>query len=561
MIKIRNSIISGNIKKLFLELIITVGLLVPFSVDAQQRDLQPPKLVVGIVVDQMRWDYLYRYYDKYGKNGFKRLLNEGFSANNVMINYLPSFTAVGHTTIFTGSVPSIDGITGNYWIDQRTRKKVYCTMDSTVQTVGSDSKAGEMSPRNLWVTTVTDELRLANNFHSRVVGISLKDRAAILPAGHTANAAFWFDNESGNFITSSYYMKRLPKWVKKFNEQNIPQKLIADGWNTLLPLKEYTESTPDNVPWEGHLVGKNQPVFPYQDLLEKYNKSHGIIRKTPFGNTLTLDFAKAAILGYQLGQRNVTDFLTINCASTDYVGHKFGSYSVEIEDTFLRLDKELAGFFKFLDQKIGIGNYLVFLTSDHGAISPVGFLKKHKLPTGFWNIDLFNRINTFLARKTGVHNLVTKKKYFRIVFNRSKITTNHLGIENIKHLTVGFLRHQKGILYSVDMNHIDRAPIPKRVKTMIINGYNRERSASIQIIPKAGWVPDYDKAGATHGTWNPYNAHIPLIFMGWHITHGETARSYYMTDIAPTVAALLHIQIPSGSIGHPILPIINSAKH
>src|SRR5690242_6479202 len=325
-------------KKIILFLFLDCFIFLSF-LNAQQ--ISRPKLVVGIAVDQMRWDYLYRYYPRYQDGGFKRLLNEGFSCENTFINYLPSFTAVGHTTIFTGSVPAIDGITGNDWIDQLTGRSWYCTEDTTESTVGSSSKEGQMSPRNLLVSTITDELRLATNFQSKVIGVSLKDRASILPAGHTANGAFWFDDASGNFITSTYYMKQLPGWVNDFNKLNMPEKLTANEWNTLLPLSSYTQSSEDNVAWEGTFKNEKSPVFPHQiSSLVKQNKN--TIRSTPFGNTLTLDFAKAAITGNDLGNGPVTDFLTINCASTDYVGHMYGPNSIEVEDVYLRLDRDLA---------------------------------------------------------------------------------------------------------------------------------------------------------------------------------------------------------------------------
>jgi predicted AlkP superfamily pyrophosphatase or phosphodiesterase len=526
---------------------------------ATRSAVSRPKLVVGIVVDQMRWDYLYRYYDRYGDGGFKRLLNQGFSCENTFINYLPSATAVGHSTIFTGSVPSIDGIAGNEWIDQLTGRKWYCTEDTTVHTVGSTSAEGQMSPRNLRVSTITDELRLATNFHSRVVGVSLKDRAAILPAGHAANAAFWFDNQTGRFITSTYYMDVLPDWVRLFNAENLPEKLVAHGWKTLYPMGDYTRSTPDNESWEGHLGGKKIPVFPY-DIAAKYKKHHGIIRSTPFGNTLTLGFAKAAITGYRLGQERATDFLTINCASTDYAGHMFGPNSVEVEDVYLRLDKDLADFFHFLDEKIGKGNYLVFLSADHGGSHSEGFMKAHHFPTGFWDTGLADSLNAILARQTGVKQLVLTQLGigvdYQVNYDMAQIRARHLDLSRIKKTTLAYLKSRPGILYAVDMEEIGNAPIPSRIKTMMINGYHYKRSGPIQIVPEAGWLPAYAKKGTTHGGWNPDDTHIPLIFMGWVITHGKTHRPVYMTDIAPTLAALLHVQMPNGSIGSPIEAVL-----
>ena len=538
-------------------------LLTSFSAKAQPDAILPrPKLVVGIVVDQMRWDYLYRFYDKYGSGGFKRLMNEGFSCENMMINYLPSATAVGHSTIYTGSVPSIDGIAGNGWIDQLTGRKQYVTEDSSAQTVGSNSNAGKASPRNLLVTTITDELRLASNFRSKVVGISLKDRAAILPAGHSANAAFWLDDKESHFISSSYYMKSLPDWVNKFNEKELPEKMIAGGWKTLLPLKDYTESSPDSAGWEQNLGSKAVSVFPYENLADDYKKQHDIIRYTPFGNTLTLDFAKAAIEGYRLGMEQTSDFLTINCASTDYASHRFGPNSVEVEDVYLRLDRDLATFFQYLDKKIGKGNYLVFLSADHGGAHAKGFMEAHQLPSGIWDRGIIQNLNDFLASKTGVAQLVRKDgavaASYQINYDMNRIAENQLNLNSIKKATVAFLRKQPGVLYAVDVEQIGSAPIPFRIKEMIINGYSYQRSGPVQIIPMAGWLPEFAAKGTTHGGWNPYDTHIPLLFMGWHIKHGKTNHTLYMTDIAPTIASLLHIQMPSGSIGSPIEAILNN---
>lgn len=529
-----------------------------FTYFASFAQLQRPKLVIGIVVDQMRWDYLYRYYNKYSDDGFKRLLNDGYDCANTLINYLPAYTAVGHTTIFTGSVPSIDGIAGNNWRFQNSGKMTYCTDDSTVVTVGAEGDAGKMSPHNLWVTTITDELRLATNFKSKVIGVSLKDRASILPAGHNPTGAFWLDDASGNFITSSYYMNDLPAWVKAFNQEKDINKLIRNGWNTLLPIGQYSESTKDNVPWEGKLSGADTPTFPF-NLKKALEKDKGSIRSTPFGNTLTLQFAQAAINGEKLGQGDNTDFLTINCASTDYVGHMTGPNSIEIEDVYLRLDRDLGVFLKMLDAKVGKGNYLVFLTADHGSAHSKGFMKENKMPTGFFP-DLQKSLYSYLQEKFGTEKLVLGMENDEVSFNNAAIEMKGLAKEAIKKATINFLQKQNGILYAVDESMAAIAPIPAALREMIINGYNRERSGDIKIILQSGWLPSQYKTGTTHGLWNPYDTHIPLIFMGWKIPHGETNKTLYMTDIAPTLAALLHIQMPSGCIGKPIEPLMDKVN-
>ena len=521
----------------------------------QIKKLERPKLVVGIVVDQMRWDFLYRYHDKYEKGGFRRLLNEGFACENTMINYIPSVTAIGHTTIFTGSVPAIHGIAGNEWFDPKTGKSTYCTDDSTVQAVGTTNKGNKMSPHNLLATTITDELMLATNFQSKVVGVSLKDRAAILPAGHNPTAAFWMDDASGKFVSSSYYLTALPEWVNTFNNSKAIDKLLANGWSPLLPIEQYTESTADDVPWEGVLKGAVNPVFPY-DVQKIYALDHGSLRQMPFGNSLTLQFAKAAVDGYKLGQEKTTDFLTVNCASTDYSGHLVGPNAIEIEDVYLRLDRDLATFFTYLDQKIGKGNYLLFLTADHGAAHAEGFMKANRMPTGLLAKDMQTRLESMLANQFGSKKLVEGIENFQVTFNKNRIDSLNLDLDKIKTATVHFLQQQQGIQFAVDQDKISVASIPSPLKEMMINGYNEKRSGSVLMVTDPGWLPAYSKKGTTHSVWNPYDTHIPLIFMGWKIEHGTTYRTTHMTDISATLAALLHIQMPSGCIGSPITEVL-----
>jgi len=521
----------------------------------QIKKLERPKLVVGIVVDQMRWDFLYRYHDKYEKGGFRRLLNEGFACENTMINYIPSVTAIGHTTIFTGSVPAIHGIAGNEWFDPKTGKSTYCTDDSTVQAVGTTNKGNKMSPHNLLATTITDELMLATNFQSKVVGVSLKDRAAILPAGHNPTAAFWMDDASGKFVSSSYYLTALPEWVNTFNNSKAIDKLLANGWSPLLPIEQYTESTADDVPWEGVLKGAVNPVFPY-DVQKIYALDHGSLRQMPFGNSLTLQFAKAAVDGYKLGQEKTTDFLTVNCASTDYSGHLVGPNAIEIEDVYLRLDRDLATFFTYLDQKIGKGNYLLFLTADHGAAHAEGFMEANKMPTGLLAKDMQTRLENMLAGQFGSKKLVEGIENFQVTFNKNRIDSLNLDLDKIKTATVHFLQQQQGIQFAVDQDKISVASIPSPLKEMMINGYNEKRSGSVLMVTDPGWLPAYSKKGTTHSVWNPYDTHIPLIFMGWKIEHGTTYRTTHMTDISATLAALLHIQMPSGCIGSPITEVL-----
>lgn len=516
-----------------------------------------PKLVVGLVVDQMRWDYLYRYYDRYQTGGFKRMLNEGYTCENTNIDYIPTVTAAGHTCIYTGSVPAIHGIAGNDFIVQATGKSMYCTDDSTVTAVGSTSKAGQMSPRNLLVSTVTDELRLATNFRSKVIGIALKDRGGILPAGHSANAAYWFDDASGNWISSTYYMTDLPAWVKKFNDQKIPEKYLKQDWNTLYPIATYLQSAPDNSSkYEGKFAGMDAPTMPVKTS-ELYKGRLGMIRSTPYGNSMTLDLAKAAVESEQLGKNTVTDFLAISLSSTDYVGHQFGPNSVEIEDTYLRLDRDIASFFTYLDATVGKGNYTVFLTADHGAAHNPNFLLDHKIPAGTWDDGLAQKeMNALLNDKYKVDKLVISMDNYQVNFNNAAIKKAGLNEDAIKFDCIQYLQKQPDVQFAVDMQRVNAATIPEDLRTRIINGYSAEHSGAIQVVLKPGYFSGHGTTGTTHGTWAPYDTHIPLVFMGWGINHGSLTRQTHMTDIAPTVASLLHIQAPDGNIGKTISEVI-----
>ena len=524
-----------------------------YSVSAQQASaigVQRPKLVVGIVIDQMRWDYLYRYQKRYTDGGFKRLLNEGFSCENTVIPYVPSVTAIGHTCIYTGSVPSIHGIAGNNFV--KNGEKVYCTDDDTVKPVGSNSEAGLMSPRNLWVTTIGDEMKIASNGRAKVVGVALKDRASILPAGHNPDGAFWFDDKSGNFITSTYYMNQLSKWVKAFNSKKLPEHYLSEKWNTLYPKDTYTESTSDENEYENGIKKGVKATLPL-NLPELYKKyGYNIIRNTPFGNSLTFDMAKAAIDGEQLGADDETDLLAVSCSSTDYIGHQVGTHAVETEDTYLRLDKAI-DFLSYLDAKVGKGNYLVFLSADHGAMNNARFLQDRRIPAGNWDDDTAaKKLNEALAKdypNTG--DLVKTVMNYQVFFNREVIKNQHLDFAKIKQTVVDFLKEDSCVLYACDMEKTMTESIPEEVKYRIVNGYNRERSGDIQIVLKPNFYT-HGMKGTDHGAWNLYDTHIPLVFMGWGIKHGATTKRTFMTDIAPTIGALIHVQAPNGCVGKPI---------
>ena len=527
-------------------------LLISFSITAQSNK---PKLVVGIVVDQMRWDYLYRFQKRYGISGFKRLLKEGFSCENTMIPYLPTYTAPGHTSIYTGSIPAIHGVIGNNWFEKGTNTITYCSDDKSVLPVGGSWRSGQMSPKNMLTTTICDELRLSNNFQSKVFGISLKDRGAIFPAGHSANAAYWFDDSTSNWMTSSFYMNNLPKYVADFNAKKNADKLLNQNWNTLYPISSYTLSTADDKAYEMKAATEDKPVFPHMTEKALLKNNYKELRYSPYGNTMTFDFAKTIIDAEQLGSRGVTDFFAMSLSSPDYIGHRFGPNSIEIEDTYLRLDKELGEFLNYLDNKFGKGQYLVFLSSDHGVGNATDFLAENKIPGAMFPKRVFEK--ALIQQLDSIFNIKKGVKYFnnyQLYLDNDAIKTSGKEKE-VYDFILNYCRAPESVQDAFYINDMYKSNIPEPVATMMKNGFNTKCSGDIQMYLKPGYFETWDHA-ATHGLWVPYDRHIPLIFYGWNIKSGKSYRETYMTDIAPTLAAMLQIQMPNGCVGKVITEVI-----
>lgn len=550
-------------KRLFLPLAACLALSISAQAQktakpAGEEGLQRPKLVIGIVIDQMRWDYLYRFQPIFKANGgFKRMMGEGYSCENTLIPYTPTVTACGHTAVYTGSVPSVHGITGNAWWDNQLMRSVYCSEDKTVKGVGGKSEEdGQMSPKNMLTTSICDELRLATNFKSKVIGVALKDRGSILPAGHSANAAYWYEGKSGNFITSTYYMNQLPEWVNKFNNRKLADSLYAIGWNTSLPKDVYPQyATADVKEYESKPFGKDATGFPY-DLSKYIGKDFSKISSTPYGNTLTAEMAKAAVLAEKLGKGEATDFLAVSFSSPDYVGHSFGPNSWETVDGYARLDEELGKLFAFLDATVGKNQYTAFLTADHAVAHVPGFMKENKLPGGVVDdMGMMKTMNTQLKEKFGIDNVIVSMYNYQVYLNHPRIDSAKLDDAPIKKWIIQYVKKNEAVANAFPTDEIMTTPINKTLREMLANGFNPRRSGDIQIILKSGYI-EGGATGTTHGLWYAYDAHIPLLFYGWGIKKGKTHRETYMTDIAATIAALLKIQMPSGSVGKVIEEVI-----
>lgn len=521
------------------------------SVSAQQK----PKLVVGIVVDQMKMEYLYRFSDDFSTRGFKRLMNDGFTFHNTHYNYMPTYTAPGHASVFTGTTPAVHGIVGNEWFNKATGKEMYCTDDASVKTIGDGTVSeGKMSPKNLQATTITDELKLATNFKGKVIGISLKDRGAILPAGHFANWAFWY-SQTGAFISSTFYGEQLPSWVTEFNNQKHFQKYIDKGWDLLKPKETYNESLNDNNPYEGKLF-KRSPFFPYS-LKEMYAENNaGVLRSTPFGNNLIVDFAEKAIEAESLGKDEITDFLTVSFSSTDYVGHVLGPRSIELQDTYLRLDQSIGDFLEYLDKTVGKNNYLVFLTADHAGAENVTYLKDNKYEVDnvpFKNIE--NDLSRFSETMFGA-NLVLNYSNYNLFLDKESIKKKGLDLNKVKSEFKTFLMTQKYVKNVYTEEEIKLANPSDYYLGSIVRGYDPVQNGELVINFKPGYV-EYSATGTTHGSPYSYDTHVPLLFYGWKIPKGESHEKKYITQIAPTLAQKLKITFPNGTEAEVLSEVLN----
>jgi len=504
-----------------------------------------PKLVVGIVVDQMKMEYLYRFSNDFSATGFKRLMQDGFTFHNMHYNYMPTYTGPGHASIYTGTTPAVHGIVGNEWFNKALGKDVYCTDDAGVTTVGGGTdNEGKMSPKLLQASTITDELRLATNFKGKVIGLSIKDRGAILPAGHFANWAFWY-SKTGAFITSTFYGNALPDWVMQFNYEKHYDQYANQGWNLLKPASTYNESLPDDNPYEGKL-NKKQPFFPYnmKEMLQAGDP--GILRTSPHGNSLLADFAMRAIEKEELGKDEITDFLTVSFSSTDYVGHTFGPRSIELQDTYLRLDQTIANFLNYLDTSVGKGNYLVFLTADHAAAENFNYLKDNK-----YEVDNVNEknIEQSIAEFTKTYfgdDLLLNYSNYNVFLNKQKIKDKALELTKVKQAVKEFLYSQKQVKRVYDENEIIAGSFADNYLNFVSKGYDPVQNGELIIVDKPGYM-QYLGTGTTHGSPYTYDTHVPCMFYGWNIKKGESFDKKEITQIAPTLAQKLKITFPNGT--------------
>ncbi|HMJ70861.1 MAG TPA: alkaline phosphatase PafA [Cyclobacteriaceae bacterium] len=545
-------------------------LVVGFSIVSSVAFAQPvnsPKLVVGIVVDQMRQEYIYRFERKFGDGGFKRLMSQGYMLKNAHYNYVPTYTGPGHASVYTGTTPAIHGIIGNDWYDKNIKKGVNCVGDDRFKPVGSETGNGDVSPCRMLSTTISDELEISTQRRAKVVGISMKDRGAVLPAGHTPDGAYWFDGTTGKFITSTYYKPGLPTWLEKFNAQNLAERYLSQEWKTTYPIEQYKESGPDDSQYETKPKGKERATFPYNlKELRKDNPGFDFVISTPFGNDLLADLAIATIDGEAMGKDEWTDMLTVSFSSPDYVGHAMGPQSIEVEDIYIRLDKTIETLLAKLDASVGKGQYVVFLTADHAVAEVPAYLKDLKIPGG--NL----RVSTL---ETGLKDFL--KPYFpdkeileevsgNEVFLNSDMFNGDPRASGVDFLVAtelirNYLLRQEGIAEVYTRQMLLSGDYGEQgIKGSVRRGFHTKRSGDLLIVLEPGWIAGGNATGTTHGSAYTYDTHVPILFFGMGVKSGSSSLYHTITDIAPTISVLLKIKFPSGCTGQPVAELLEGSR-
>lgn len=533
-----------RIKKLLLLSVST--LLLALSLKAET-----PKLVVTILVDQMRYDYLERFSDQFTNNGFKLLTEQGAFMTFARYNYYPTKTGPGHASYLSGSPPAVHGIIENDWYDKRTHRTMYCVEDKSVESVGTTGDKGKMSPKNFIGSTFCDQMRL--HYHSKVISISMKDRGAILPAGKKPAGAYWFDTKSGNFITSTYYMKELPAWVQGFNDRKLPASFIGKKWTRLVDEKYYTN--PDDGVGEGSLAGEKTVTFDHTIAASK-NGAVDSIMPTPYGNEVLMQFAKAAIEGEKLGTGPQPDVLCVSFSSIDYCGHKFGPYSQEVQDITLQLDRQLSELFTYLDQKVGLKNVAMVLTADHGVVPTPEYaaqqgLDGERVKDSLLMVDLMDKLSKKFG--PGKYFMTPRPVEGNLYFNHDLLEEKKIPVEDLCNFIREWAFDTGKYQAAYSRAQLLDGRTPGQLGQFVFNGYNAERSGDMVLVTKPFLLMSGATTGTSHGTPYNYDTHVPVCFYGSAFKPGRYADVFYITDIAPTLCAALHIDVPAASIGKPFV--------
>jgi hypothetical protein len=541
----------------FYYLLLTLAVINVLSVgdiDAQKRKPMPterPQLIIGIVIEDMRYDYLFRFWDNFGEGGFKKLIEEGSLCRNASYNYMLTQTAPGFATIATGCEPVVHGVVSDDWYLQLQDQTVNAVFDAKEKPVGSNQAKANYSPRNLLTTTFTDEMKLFNNNRSKIISVALNPAPAILSAGHMGNAAYWFDDESGQWITSSYYMDTLPGWVDTFNLKKFPDLYLQREWLPMLAEERYRAGSEKGQSNTTGFAGDNTFGKTINSFLKK-EKQYTRLKSTPFGISLTKDFAISAIVDEKLGQDDYTDYLSIAFTPTANVSQACGPNSVELEDMYIRLDRELEHFLQFVDENLGKNSVLIYLTSDHGSSYDPEKMIKANIPAGEFNSErAIMLLGTYLNALHDKGKWVSAYYNHQIYLNHSLIESAGLKLADFEREVADFMLQFTGVANVITASTLISTDFSQGIFNRMQNSYNQKRSGDVIINLEPGWIEQGNYCSTANSGYN-YDIHVPLIWYGWKIKRARLNQAIDLRDIAPTLSNFLDVPFPNGATGHVI---------
>jgi predicted AlkP superfamily pyrophosphatase or phosphodiesterase len=513
-----------------------------------------PKLVVGIVVEELKYDQLEKFRDKLGENGIKKLINEGTYFKNAAFDYMLTQSAPGHATISTGAEPSFHGITSDEWYMPLKNELINCTKDASVNAIGGSFESGLHSPVNLLVSTFSDELQMTTNRKSKIFGIGLRESSAIFSAGHAANAAFWFDNTTGTWMSSSYYLTTLPPWVNDFNAMKFSDTYLNSVWSRSRPATDYVDCLPDTSSFE---EGFNKITYMPYDLKKLRSKNdYSLLRETPFGNTLTANFAIRLMQNERLGKDDATDFISICFSATDYIAHRFGPSSVEMGDAIMRLDDDIKNILTFLNDSIGKKNVLVYFTAAHGVSEIPTVLEKNRIPSGYFKQNqALQLLRSYLNAVYGEGNWVKGYSERQVFLNRTLIEDARLSLDDVQKKVARFLVQFTGVEAAYPYSAFEANDFGNGNLKRIINNFSPQRSGDVIVALNPGWVEKNGDDVTNHNSPYEYDSHVPLIWYGWTVNRSTVTRKVNMTDIAATLSTLCKVPYPNACTGEPMFEL------
>jgi predicted AlkP superfamily pyrophosphatase or phosphodiesterase len=533
-----------------------------FKLSGQGAYLPPdkPRLVIGIVVEQLKYDQLEKFRDRLGENGIKRLINEGTYFKNASFEYMLTQSAPGHATISTGTEPSFHGITSDNWYLPLRNELIYCSKDIEVNAIGGSFETGMNSPVNLQASTFSDELEMATNKKAKVFGVGIKESSAIFSAGHAADAAYWFDNSTGTWMSSSYYINALPVWVNDFNAMKFSDSYLNDIWSPCRPAKDYADCLPDSNRFEAGFNGIN--FFPY-DLKKLRSKSgisskndFSLLRETPFSNSFTTNFAIRLIEKEGLGKDDITDYLSISYSATDNIGHRFGPSSVEMGDAILRLDDDIKNLLTFLNDSIGKRNILIYFTAAHGICEIPGVLENNRIPAGYFKQNqALQLLRSYLNAVYGEGDWVKGYSERQIFLNRTLIEDARLSLDDVQKKVARFLVQFTGVAAAYPYSAFEANDFGNGNLKRIINNFSPQRSGDVIVTLNPGWVEKEGDFVTNHNSPYEYDSHVPLIWYGWTVNKTFVTRKVNMTDIAATLSSLCKVPYPNACNGEPLFEL------